>query len=325
MLIRLAVCIAAVSALVASAPAGAQSAGSVPRIGVLWQTPPPPPVHPHLAALFRNLRDLGWQEGKTIEVEYRYGGNDAARLRALAADLVRSKVDLITTAGDLSTRAAQQATRSIPIVALVGHPVESGFAASLARPGGNITGFAVLADELALKRLELLKEMVPKLTRVAVLWDPVTHERQPRMVEAAAGTLGLEVETVRAASAAELPGAFEAAQRARAEAMLVLISPMFIGARTELTRLAATHRLPAMYHTPAFTEVGGLIAYGPSLDEQWRQVAGIIDRILRGARVADLPFQQPTRFELDVNLRAARAIGIEVPRSILLRADRVVD
>ena len=243
----------------------------------------------------------------------------------MANELVRLKVDVITTAGDLSTRIAQQATTTIPIVALVGFPVESGFAKSLSRPGGNVTGFAVIADELSVKRLEMLKEIVPRLSRVAVLWDPVTHERQLKAVETAARGLGLEVQVLRAKSESELAAAFEAASKGRAEAMLVLISPMYSGKRGELVRLAAQYRMPAIYHTPAFTEVGGLIAYGPSLDEQWQKIAGTIDKILKGARAAELPFQQPTRFELDINLKAAREIGLDIPQSILLRANRVTE
>jgi putative ABC transport system substrate-binding protein len=325
MLIRIAALVAAGVGLVVSAPAVAQRAATVPRIGVLWQTAPPPPVHPHLPLMLKGLKDLGWEEGKTVAVEHRYGGNDSARLAALAAELVREKVDVITTAGDLSTRAAQQATNRIPIVALVGFPVESGFAKSLSRPGGNVTGFAVIADDLAVKRLELLKDLVPRVSRVAVLWDPVTHDRQPNAVKAAAGNLGLKVEVFSAKSAGELEGAFEAAAAARSEALLVLISPMFLGNRSTLVRLASQYRMPAIYHHPTFTDAGGLISYGPSLDEQWRQIAGAIDKILRGALAAELPFQQPTRFELEVNLKAAREIGIEVPQSILLRASRVIE
>ena len=317
--------IAVAAGLVASMPAGAQPAPKVPRIGVLWQTAPPPPIHPLMALLLRSLQDLGWQDGRTVAIEYRYAGNDAAQLARFADELVRLKVDVITTVGDLSTRAAQQATTTVPIVASVGFPVESGFVKSLSRPGGNITGVAVLADELSMKRLELLKELMPRLSRAAVLWDPVTHERQPKAAEAAARALGLQVQIHRAKSAADLEGAFEAAAAARAGAILVLVSPMMLGNRTALVRLAAQHRMPAMYYNQAFTEAGGLIAYGPSVEEQWRLVAGAIDKILKGARAAELPVQQPTKFELDVNLRAAREIGVKIPRSILLRADRVTE
>jgi putative ABC transport system substrate-binding protein len=183
----------------------------------------------------------------------------------------------------------------------------------------------VIADELGVKRLELLKDLLPRIRRVAVLWDPVTHERQPKAVAAAAGSFGVNVQVIPAKSAAELDAAFDAAIAARAEAMLVLVSPMFLGNRDALVRLALRHRMPTVYHHPTFTDAGGLIAYGPSVDEQWRQIAGTIDKILNGARAAELPFQQPSRFELDVNLKAAREIGIEIPQSILLRASRVIE
>jgi putative ABC transport system substrate-binding protein len=304
-------------------PASAQPAK--PRIGVLWQTTPPPPTHPHIAALLAHLEQFGWRDGQTAEFVFRYAGDDPARLAEAAADLVRRDVAVIATAGDSSTRAAQQATSAIPIVALVGHPVESGFAKSLSRPGTNITGFAVIADDLAIKRLQLLKELVPRLERVAALWDPVTHERQAKAAQAAARALGLRVDIVRVDARHGVPAAFQAAERGGAQAVLVLISPALIGNRVEVARAAAQQRLPAIYHSPVFTDVGGLIAYGPSLDEQWRHLATTVDRILKGARAEDLPFQQPSRFELHVNLKAARELGVAVPESILLRANRVIE
>ena len=305
-------------------PARAQPGRKLPRLGILWQTSPPPPVHPQIVALVQALKEIGWEDGKSIVIEYRYGGNQADRLAAFATELVRLNVDVITTAGDLSTQAARQATPMIPIVASVGFPVESGFAKSLARPGGNITGVAVLADDLSMKRLALLKELLPSLSRVAVLRDPVTHERQPKAAEAAARTLGLQVQILRAQSADELAPAFEAAASARAEALLVLVSPMFLGNRAILVNLAARHRIPTMYFSPAWIESGGLIAYGPSHDEQWRMVASSIDKVLKGARPADLPFRQPTRFELGINREAAKALGITIPRSLLERADVIL-
>ena len=311
--------------VIVSVAAGAQPAVKISRIGVLWQVPPPPPIHPNMVTLLQGLQDLGWHEGKTVAIEYRYGGNDAARLAGFANELVRLKVDVITTAADLSTRAAQQATSTIPIVAVVGYPVESGFVKSLSRPGGNITGVAVIADEASAKRLELLKELVPQLSRVAVLWDPVTHERQPRAVEAAARKLGIHVQVVHAKSASELEAAFATAVAARVEAVLVLVSPAFTGNHALLVRLASQHRLPAMYFNQTFTEAGGLIAYGPTVKEQWGIAARLIDKILKGARAAELPVEQPTKFELDVNLKAARQVDIKIPQSILLRAHRVIE
>lgn len=315
-----------VGALLA-APLGAQSqtVTKLPRIGVLWQTPPAPPVHPFMTALLRGLKELGWEDGKNVVIEHRYAGNNADRLAVFAAELVRLKVDVITTAGDLSTHAARRATTTIPIVASVGFPVESGFVKSLARPDGNITGVAVLADELSMKRLALLKELLPRVTRVAVLWDPVTHERQPKAAETAARTLGLQVQMLRAQTPEELAPAFEASAKARAEALLVLVSPMFSGNRPAFASLAARHRIPTMYFTKTFVESDGLVSYGPSPDEQWALIAGQIDKILKGARPANLPFQQPTRFELVINMKTAKAMGLQIPPSFLARADRVIE
>ena len=311
--------------LIAPAARADAQRSQTPRLGVLWQTTPPPPLHPHITALLAQLEQLGWHDGRNLDVVFRYGGDDAAQLAKAAGDLVRMNVAVIATAGDLSTRAALQATSTIPIVALVGHPVESGFAKSLSRPGTNVTGFAVIADDLAVKRLQLLKELVPRLERVAALWDPATNARQAKAAEAAARSLGLHVDIVRAGAADSLQAAFAVAARGGAQAVLVLISPALIGRRTEVAQAAARHRLPAMYHSPVFTEVGGLIAYGPSLDEQWRHLAATIDRILKGAHAGELPFQQPSRFELDVNKAAARELGLVIPDSILLRASRVID
>jgi putative ABC transport system substrate-binding protein len=323
-LIRLVGLIAAGACLVASVPAAAQGPARVARIGVLWPTSPPPPVHPHVEGMLKGLQDIGLQDGKTVALEYRYGGNDSRRLGELAADLVRVRVDLIVTLGDIATRAAQKATTSIPIVALVGFPVESGFVQSLARPGGNITGVAVIADELSVKRLEILKELLPKQNRVAVFWDPVTHERQRKAVESAGPRLGLQLQIIRV-SPNEIQGAFEAAVAARAESILVLVSPMLLDNQAAIVRLASQHRIPAIYFQPPFVDAGGLMSYGPSLKETWGLMAGTITKLLKGARAAELPVQQPTRFELDVNLKAAREIGIEVPQSILLRANRVIE
>ncbi len=305
--------------------AHSQPVAKLPRIGVLWQTAPPPPAHPSMTALLQGLKELGLEDGKSVVIEYRYGGNQADRLATFAAELVRLKVDVITTAGDLSTHAARQATTTIPIVAVVGFPVESGFVKSLARPGGNITGVAVFTDVLNMKRLELLKELLPRLSRVAVLWDPVTHERQAKAVEAAARPLGLQVQILRAQTPEELAPAFEAAAKARAEALLVLVSPMFLGNRPAFASLAARHRIPAMYYSQLWVESGGLVSYGPAAEEQWRLAAGQIDKILKGAQPANMPFQQPTRIELSINLKTARALGMTIPPALLLRADHVIE
>lgn len=305
--------------------AHSQPVAKLPRIGVLWQTAPPPPAHPSMTALLQGLKELGLEDGKSVVIEYRYGGNQADRLATFAAELVRLNVDVITTSGDLSTHTARQATTTIPIVALVGFPVESGFVKSLARPGGNITGVAVFTDVLNMKRLELLKELMPRLSRVAVLWDPVTHERQAKVVEEAARPLGLQVQILRAKTPDELAPAFEAAAKARAEALLVLVSPMFLGNRPAFASLALQHRIPAMYYSQLWVESGGLVSYGPAAEEQWRLAAGQIDKILKGAQPANLPVQQPTRFELSINLKAAKALGMTISPALLQRADHVIE
>jgi len=297
----------------------------LPRIGVLSQTKPPPPFHPNLMTLLEGLKELGWEDGKTVAIEYRFAGSDAGRLAQFAAELVRLKVDVITTVGDLSTRAAQQATATIPIVAAVGFPVESGFAKSLARPGGNITGVAMVADELSVKRLAMLKQLMPRLSRVAVLWDTATHERQPKAAEGAARALRLQVVVLPAKTAGDLGVAFEKAEAARADALLVLVSPMFQGNARTFVDLAARHRMPVMYPSSEFVDAGGLITYGFANAERWRLVAASIDKILKGARAADLPIQQPTKFELVINLATARALGLTISPSIMLRADRVIE
>jgi ABC-type uncharacterized transport system substrate-binding protein len=324
-MIRREAVLALLAFVVAPLAAEARPTAKLPRIGVLSQTKPPPPVHPNLVTLLEGLKELGWEDGKTVAIEYRFAGSDADRLAQFAAELVGLEVDVITTVGDLSTRAAQQATTTIPIVAAVGFPVESGFAKSLAHPGGNITGVAVLADELSAKRLALLQQLMPGMSRVAVLWDPVTHERQPKAAEEAARGLGLQVEILRARTAGDLAGAFDKATAARADALLVLVSPMFQGNARTFVDLAARHRIPAMYPTPAFVDAGGLITYGFASSERWRLLAASIDKILKGARAADLPIQQPTKFELVINLKTARALGLTIPSSILLGADRVIE
>jgi putative ABC transport system substrate-binding protein len=325
LLFGLAATVIAGAGLVLPGAATAQPASRMARIGALWQTAPPPPPHPHLEAMIRALREKGWQDGKTAVFEYRYGGSDPARLAEHAQDLIARKVDVIVTVGDLATRAAQNATRSVPIVAVVGFPVESGFVTSLARPGGNLTGVGVYADDLAAKRLELLKELLPGLKRVALLWDPVTHPRQRELAEQAAQRLGLSSLTVSPRSAQEFDAAFNTAVAARVDAMLVLVSPTFIAQRDRLVQLAAKHRVPAMYTAQTFTDVGGLISYGPAFEEIWRLGGGLIDEVLRGARPADLPFQRPAGIQVDLNMRTARQIGVNVPNSIMVRAERVIE
>ncbi len=308
----------------AAMEAGAQPAQPM-RIGILSQAAPPPPVTPSVDVLVQGLRELGYEDGRNVILELRYGANSAEHLAELAAELVRLKVAVITTAGDLSTRAAQQATSTIPIVAVVGFPIESGFVASLAKPGGNITGVAVQADELAAKRLELLKEAIPGVTRVAVLWDPVTSPRQLRAAEAAARALKLELQVLEARAPGDLKKAFESAAKGRAEALAVLVSPFFSTSRQTLIDLAAKSRLPTIYPAREFVAQGGLMGYGPITRETYRVAAALIDKVLKGAKPGDLPVRQPTAFELSINLKAAKALGLMLPAPLLIRADQVIE
>ena len=304
--------------------AEAQQPGKLPRIGILSPTAPPPPATPQVELLLQGLRELGYEDGKTAMMEIRYGAYNPDRIAELAAELVRLQAAVIWTTTDLSTRALQRATKTIPIVASVGFPVESGFVASLARPGGNITGTSVQADELTLKRLELLKLAVPRMTRVAFLWDANLNERQIRMAETGSKSLGLQLQVVSVRAPAEVAEAIEAAVRGRADGLLLPVSPMLVASRDAVVALTARHRLPAVYANREFVEAGGLISYGPNLADTIRIAAGQIDKILKGAKPAELPVQQATKFDLVVNFKTAKALGLALPQSLVQRADEVI-
>ena len=304
--------------------AEAHQPGKLPRIGILSPTAPPPPATPQVELLLQGLRELGYEDGKTAMMEIRYGAYNPDRIAELAAELVRLQAAVIWTTTDLSTRALQRATKTIPIVASVGFPVESGFVASLARPGGNITGTSVQADELTLKRLELLKLAVPRMTRVAFLWDANLNERQIRMAETGSKSLGLQLQVVSVRAPAEVAEAIEAAVRGRADGLLLPVSPMLVASRDAVVALTARHRLPAVYANREFVEAGGLISYGPNLADTIRIAAGQIDKILKGAKPAELPVQQATKFDLVVNFKTAKALGLALPQSLVQRADEVI-
>jgi putative ABC transport system substrate-binding protein len=311
--------------LLAATAADAQQPGKVPRIGILVPVAPPPPMSAQLELMLLGLRELGYENGKTATMEIRYGANDPERVANMAAELVRLPVAVIWTVGDLSTRAAQRATTTIPIVANVGYPVESGFVASLARPGGNITAVSVLADELARKRMELLKQAVPKMTRVAFLWDPALNERQLRMAEAGSKSLGLRFHVAQARGPDDVAGAFESSVRARSDALAVAVSPMMLGSREAVVALSTKHRIPTVYPNREYVDVGGLMSYGPNLAETSRLADGLVVKILKGAKAADLPVQQATKFDLVINLKAAKALGLKLPQSLVQRADQVIE
>jgi ABC-type uncharacterized transport system substrate-binding protein len=308
------------------AVAQAQQQPKIPRIGFLTNN-----SSTGLAAAdeaFRQgLRALGYVEGKSLVIEYRYGEGKVGRLAEMAAELVRLKVDVIVTGGPTSTRTAKQATSTIPIVmATDPDPVANGFVASLARPGGNITGLATLSPEISGKRLELLKEILSKLSRVAVLGTSTTPGTAQELKEAelAAGAFGVKLQYLDVLGSKDIEAGFRAASKERADAVLVLSSAILLSQRTQLVDLAVKSRLPAMYWTAEFVEAGGLMTYGVSIIDLHRRAATYVDKILKGAKPADLPVEQPTKFELVINLKAAKQIGLTIPPNVLARADRVI-
>ena len=325
--LRLATASVALILVVAGAAiAEAQQPGKVPRIGYLSATSPS--VNPTRIEAFRQgLRELGYVEGKNIIIEWRYAEGNLDRLRELAAELVRLKVDLIVSAGPQPTRAAKEATTTIPIV--MGYdsdPVGSGFVASLARPGGNITGLSALFPELSGKRLELLKEIVPRLSRVAVFGTSTWpgNAQALRETELAAGALGVQLQYLDVRGPKDVETAFRAAGKGRAEAVLVLTSSVLNSHRIQVADLAVKNRLPAAYGAPQYVEDGGLLSYAPSYTDLFRRAATYVDKILKGAKPADLPVEQPTKFEFVINLKAAKQIGLTIPPNVLARADKVI-
>jgi putative tryptophan/tyrosine transport system substrate-binding protein len=280
-----------------------------------------------LEAFRQGLRDIGYVEGENIVIEDRYADGKFDRLPALAAELVRLKVDVIITAGPPVTRAVKEATATIPVVmAQDGDPVGNGFVASLARPGGNITGMSQLAPEISGKQLELLNETVPNLARVAVLGTSTRpgNAQALKETELAAGTFGLRLQYLDVRGPKDIETAFREARKGRAGAVLVLQGPVFTSQRTQVADLAAKTRLPAIYPQTEYTEAGGFMSYGVNTSDLFRRAAYHVDRILKGAKPADLPVEQATKFELMINLKAARQIGLTVPPSVLARADRVI-
>ncbi len=310
--------------LAAPLPADAQQPAKIARIGVLRPGSPP---DANVEVFRQALRALGYEEGKNIAIEYRWAEAKLDRLPALAADLVRLKVDLIVTSTTPAIQAASNATKTTPIVfATAGDPVAVGLVASLARPGGNITGLSLLSAELSGKRLELLKETVPRVSRVAVLWNTasVAMALTAKEVQAAAATLGVTPHMVGVRHPDDYTGAFAAIVRGRPDALVVVLDTFTLLHRKRIVEFAAANRLPAMYELRIFVDEGGLMAYGPSVTDMWRRAATYVDKILKGAKPADLPVEQPTRFELVINLKTAKALGLTFPQSVLVRADQVI-
>ena len=318
----------AVSAGVLATPevTEAQPPPKVYRIGVLTLTyaPSTPPIE----AFRQGLREHGYVEAQNIALEFRFAEGTSTRLPALAAELVRLKVDVIVTQSNAATLAAKNATQTIPIVmAFAGDPVTAGMVGSLARPGANVTGLSLLTLELSGKRLQLLKEVAPKTTLVVVFWNPTnpSHVHFLRETEAAAQSLGLRLKTIEVRSPSELDVAFKAVTNARPSALISLGDGMLTANAVRIVEFATKSRLPGVFANRVFPEAGALMSYGASPAANFRQAAAFVDKILKGAKPANLPVEQPTKFELVINLRTAKAIGLTIPPSLLQRADQIID
>ena len=324
--------IMACGAMVLIAPLTVLAQGStpkVPRIGYLEASMPQNGTTAFLEDFRQGLRELGYVEGKNIQLEIRWGDGKLERLPALADELVRLNVDVIVAVNSPSVVAARQATRTIPIVMPVSSdPVGDGLVASLARPGGNITGLSVMSPELGQKRLQLLKQSFPRLSRpVAVLWNPdyVGMAARFRQAQGGASAVGMGVRSVEVRNSRELERELASMDHERPDALLILADPLTTSERLRIVEFAAAERLPAMYETSRFVEAGGLMSYGPNVDQIVRRAATYVDKILKGAKPGDLAIEQPATFELVINLKSAKAQGITIPPSILLQADRVIE
>jgi putative ABC transport system substrate-binding protein len=306
--------------------ARAQQPGKIWRIGFLGSASASSAAA-RVEALRQGLRELGYSEERNLLIEFRWADGNNDRLQALAAELIQLKVGVIVTQGTPPTVAAKQATPTIPIVfAVAGDPIGSGLVASLARPGGNVTGLTDIAPEMAGKRLELLREAAPGVTRIAVLLNPGNPSARPQAkdTEAAARTLGMSILSIEVKDMEQLDSAFAAAFRERAGAVVVLSDPSLFSRRSQIAELAKKNRLPPMAWTPEFVESGCLMAYGANVVEMHRRAATYVDKILKGAKPAGLPVEQPNQFELVINIRTAKALGLTLPTSLLRRADQVI-
>ena len=297
---------------------------STAKIGLLWPGAGPP-VSPRLESFREGLRRSGFIEGQNIAIELRYVQAGHQTLTEHAADLIRTKVDVIATFGDSATKIAQQATSTIPIVSLADDLLGSGLIGSLSLPGGNTTGITILAPELSAKRLEVLSTIVPGLARVAGLWDPTTGGSQVAMSENAARAMKLKLQILEVTQRDDLDGAFRAARDAQAQAVNVFSSPFLASLYLEIINRAANYRLPTIYQWREHAEAGGLISYGPSLPVMWEQDGALVAKVLKGAKPSDLPVEQPTKFELVINLKTARALGLTVSSQVQLLADEVIE
>jgi putative tryptophan/tyrosine transport system substrate-binding protein len=305
----------------------AQPLAKVPRVGMLWFGSPIGGPSPHLEAFRQGLRELGYTEGQNIVIESRHAAMRPALLPDLAANLVLSKVDVIVAAGDPAIHAARRATSTIPIVMVAGaDPVGSGLVTSLARPGRNLRGLSALSPELSGKRLQLLTEAIPRVSRMAVFWNPADPAKalELREIQATGQALGVQLQLLEVRGPEDFESAFAAMARDRAEALIILGDPLTLSHRMRIVDLAAKSRLPGIYDVQEFVEAGGLMAYGPSLPDLFRRAAAYVDKILKGAKPGTLPVEQPMKFELIINLKTAKALGLTIPQSVLFLADRVI-
>ena len=307
--------------LIAPLAADAQPSGKIWRIGILEPYAPGEPVNNDIR---QYLRELGYSEGRNIVIEWRHGAGQTNAFPALAADLTARRLDALVAIGEPAIRAARGATKTIPIIAGSDDLVGEGHLPNLRRPGGNVTGVTILASELNAKRLELLKQAVPAASRVAVLWDPATGSFHLPLISTLAATRGMEVKFHEARRVEDLKPAFDAALAWRAQAVNVLASPLLHSLRQPIIELAASTRLPAIYQWEESARAGGLMSYGPIRADVYRSICVQLDRVLKGAHPADLPVIQPTKFELVINLKTATALGLTIPQSLLVQADKVI-
>ena len=303
--------------------AHAQQGKKIPRIGVLWPNPPAT-----FDFLQQGLKDFGYVEGRNIAFEFRWAEGALDKLPEMAAELVRLQVDVIVTLAPQATLAAKQATQTIPIVFVaMGDPVASRVVSSLARPDANVTGTTRMISEMSAKHVELLKEAVPSLRKLAVLWNPTNSSHRPAMqaVDATARALSLQVQPLEVRAVAEFDGSFDAIVRDKADGLLFIADPVFFIQLRRMADFVGANRLPAICNFTEFPKLGGLMGYAPSLPDEFRHAAGHIDKILKGAKPADLPVEQPTRFQLVINLKSAKALGLDVPPMLLATADEVIE
>jgi putative ABC transport system substrate-binding protein len=307
--------------------AGAQQPGKVSHIGYIWFGPEGSDKATMLPGFQQGLRELGYQEGGNIVIEYRYADNRMERLHELVDETVTDRVDVILAVGVIVADAVKRATATIPVVVVTGDPVASGLVASLARPGGNITGFSFVVAEFGGKWVELLHELAPRATRISMLWNPVNAASQVlvRGTREAAERFDLTLQLDEVRRAEDLPAAFAAITEQAPDALIMDTDAVLFSHHREIIEFAAAHRLPTAYGLREFAEAGGLFSYGPNAFDIWRRVAGYIDKILKGAKPADLPIQQPTKFELVINLKTAKALGLAIPPLLLARADEVIE